>query len=166
MSIKTLFFILFFSIPSLAITYQYNYLSDKKAVNKEINIASFYGVYTALSLKERKIAITLESVLQLSNDHVGDDWNHFLSVNKKVIKKGETEIFILEPRAPLRIIAHSIEEDESFSDSGDDKIDFIYSDLIAIDKTRFELDVTVVENSGQYAGNLAKWKFLFVIRRV
>lgn len=116
--------------------------------------------------KERKIAITLESVLQMSNDHVGNDWDHFLSVNKKIIKKGETEIFVLQPRAPLSIIANSVEADKDFSDSGDDKMDFIYSDLIAIDKTRFELDVIVVENGGQYAGNTAKWKFLFVVQRV
>ncbi len=116
--------------------------------------------------KERKIAITLESVLQMSNDHVGGDWRHFLSVQKKIIKKGETEIFVLKRRAPLSIVAHSVEEDKDFSDTGDDKMDFIYSDLIAIDKTRFELDVMVVENSGQYAGNTAVWKFLFVIQRV
>ncbi len=116
--------------------------------------------------KERKIAITLESVLQISNDHVGGDWSHFLSINKKIIKKGETEIFVLQPRAPLSIIANSIEADKDFSDSGEDKMDFIYSDLIAIDKTRFELDVIVVENGGQYAGNMAKWKFLFVVQRV
>jgi len=116
--------------------------------------------------KERKIAITLESVLQISNDHVGGDWSHFLSINKKIIKKGETEILVLQPRAPLSIIANSKEADKDFSDSGEDKMDFIYSDLIAIDKTRFELDVIVVENGGQYAGNMAKWKFLFVVQRV
>lgn len=121
---------------------------------------------TKKSGKERKIAITLESVLQMSNNHVGGDWSHFLSVDNKIIKKGETEIFVLKTRAPLSIIANSVEEDKDFSDSGDDKMDFIYSDLIAIDKTRFELDVTVVENSGQYAGNTAVWKFLFVIQRV
>ena len=115
---------------------------------------------------ERKIAITLEAVLQLSNDHVGNDWEHFLVVQKKVIKKGETEIFTLKTRAPLYIEAHSIETDKDFSDSGKEHIDFIYSDLIAIKKNRFELDVAVVENSGQYAGNRAVWKFLFVIQQV
>ena len=45
-------------------------------------------------------------------------------------------------------------------------MDFIYSDLIAIDKNRFEMDVTIVENGGKYAGNTAVAKFLFLIREV
>lgn len=115
---------------------------------------------------ERKISIKLESILQVSNNHVGTDWNHFLSVQKQVIKKGEKVIFTLEKRAPMSIEAHSVEADKDYDDYGKSSIDFIYSDLIAIDKNRFEMDVTVVENGGQYAGNTAQWKFLFMIKRV
>ena len=71
----------------------------------------------------------------------------------------------MKKRAPLTIEAHSIEQDADYPDKGKTSMDFIYSDLIAIDKNRFEMDVTVVENGGQYAGNLAKWKFLFKIKR-
>jgi len=142
------------------------YHKDNIQSTNENNLKIAVDISDKKKRKERKIAITLESVLQISNDHVGRDWNHFLSVNKKIIKKGETAIFVLQRRAPLSIIATSVEEDKDFSDSGDDKMNFIYSDLIAIDKTRFELDVVVVENGGQYAGNMAKWKFLFVVQRV
>lgn len=161
MNIKTILFIIMNIVLQYSTTHQ---------VERTVNTAQENLVVTKESSKrkgkERKIAINLESVLQMSNDHVGGDWSHFLSVDKKIIKKGETEIFVLKARAPLSIIANSVEEDKDFSDSGDNKMDFIYSDLIAIDKTRFELDVTVVENSGQYAGNTAVWKFLFVIQRV
>lgn len=115
--------------------------------------------------KERKISIKLESVLQLSNNHVGSDWNCFLSVQKQIIKKGETLIIELKKRRPLVIEAHAIEEDKDYSDSGKKSMTLTYSDIIAIEKNRFELDVTVIENGGQYAGNIAKWKFIFEIKR-
>ena len=56
----------------------------------------------------------------------------------------------------LRIEAHSIEEDKDYSDAGENHIDFTYSDLISIeDKNRFEMNVSVMENGGRKAGNLA-----------
>lgn len=116
---------------------------------------------------KRKISIKLEHVLQLSNNGVGQDWNNFLSINKNVIKKDEELIVELKKRAPLRIEAHSIEEDKNYSDAGDNHMDFTYSDLISIqESSRFEMDVIVMENGGQNAGNIAKWKFIFEITKV
>ena len=118
-------------------------------------------------LAKRKISIKLEHVLQLSNNGVGQDWNNFLSINKNVIKKDEELIVELVKRAPLRIEAHSIEEDKSYSDAGDNHMDFTYSDLISIqESSRFEMNVIVMENGGQNAGNIAKWKFIFEIKKV
>ena len=134
--------------------------------NWQVNPSSFTTQIEIIEPIERKISIKLESVLQVSNNHVGTDWSHFLSVQKQVIKKGETLILTLEKRAPMSIEAHSIETDKYYNDYGKSSMDLIYSDLIAIDKNRFEMDVTVVENGGQYAGNTAKWKFLFMIKRV
>ena len=67
---------------------------------------------------KREISITLESVLMLSNNHVGDDWQHFLSINDQVIFKGESLNLTLETRAPLRIEANSVEEDKDYPDTG------------------------------------------------
>ena len=92
--------------------------TDNIQSTRENNLKVAFEIENKNKNKERKIAITLESVLQISNDHVGGDWSHFLSVDKKIIKKGETEIFVLQPRAPLSIIATSVEEDKDFPDSG------------------------------------------------
>lgn len=46
-------------------------------------------------------------------------------------------------------------------------MDFTYSDLISIQESnRFEMNVIVMENGGQNAGNIAKWKFIFEITKV
>jgi hypothetical protein len=116
---------------------------------------------------KRKISIKLEHVLGLSNNGVGQDWNHFLSINKNVIKKDEELIVELKKRAPLRIEAHSIEEDKNYSDAGDNHMDFTYSDLISIqESSRFEMNVIVMENGGPNAGNIAKWKFIFEMTKI
>ncbi len=128
---------------------------------------SFLFLGNSNSNIKRKISIKLDHVLQLSNNGVGHDWNNFLSINKQVIKKGEELIIELKKRAPLRIEAHSIEEDKNYSDAGENHMDFTYSDLISIeDKNRFEMNVSVMENGGQNAGNLAKWKFIFEISKI
>lgn len=115
---------------------------------------------------ERRIIVKLESVFPIVNDQVGSDWDHYLSVGGQVLKKGEKLVLTLKKRAPLKIEAYSIEEDKDYSDTGNNSIEFPYNDLIAIDKNRFELVVDVIENSGQYVGNLARWKFIFQIERV
>jgi hypothetical protein len=135
-----------------------------------------YSFYTLLLLSSflfmgntspnKKITIKLQHTLQLSNNGVGQDWNNFLSINKNVIRKGESLTVELKKRAPLRIEAHSIEEDKNYSDPGENHMDFTYSDLISIkESSRFEMNVTVMENGGQNAGNLAKWKFIFELSR-
>ena len=127
---------------------------------------SFFLMGTTTSTN-KKISIELQHTLQLSNNGVGHDWNNFLSINKNVIKKGEKLTVELKKRAPLRIEAHSIEEDKNYSDAGEKHMDFTYSDLISIkESSRFEMDVIVMENGGQNAGNLAKWKFIFKISKV
>jgi hypothetical protein len=46
-------------------------------------------------------------------------------------------------------------------------MDFTYSDLISIkESNRFEMNVVVMENGGQHAGNIAKCKFIFDISKV
>ncbi len=120
----------------------------------------------SLPQTKRSISIKLKKVLQLSNDGVGKDWSNFLSVQKNIIKEGETLELDLEKRAPLVIEAHAIEEDKSYSDAGKSTMNFSYSDLISIEKTsRFEMDVTVIEIGGQRAGSTAKWKFIFEISK-
>lgn len=154
---------LFFQISNLYsrsfLEQQYSCQWSSKTINNDLLKESKLDA-------QRKISIKLESILPIFNDHVGNDWTHFLSIQKQVIKKGEIVIFTLKNRAPMLIEAHSIEEDADYPDAGKNSMDLIYSDLIAIDNNRFSIDVTVVENGGQYAGNIATWKFLFMMRRV
>jgi len=115
------------------------------------------------SKKVRKISITLEKTILTENNGVGHDWNNFLSVNKQVIKKGEKITIELPKMAPLKIEAHAIEEDKHHPDKGTSELEFTYSELIAITKSRFEIEITVIENGGKRAGSLAKWKYFIVI---
>ena len=134
----------------------------------------YLAIITSLSLlgttttpTARKINIKLEHTLQLSNNGVGNEWTNYLSINKKVIKKDETLTLELIKRAPLRIEAHSIEEDDKYPDFGQNHMVFTYSDLIAVEESsRFEMDVEVMENGGENAGHLAKWKFIFELSKV
>jgi len=131
-----------------------------------ITSISLLGTTLTTSSANRKLNIKLEHTLQLSNNGVGNEWTNYLSINKKVIKKDETLTLELIKRAPLRIEAHSIEEDDKYPDFGENHMDFTYSDLIAVEgSSRFEMDVEVMENGGENAGNLAKWKFIFLVSK-
>jgi len=158
MNIKFIFFIFLF-LQSIV-------LSSHDVTIIELNDAYCYNDNPKEEVKKREISVNLEAVLMVSNNHVGDDWQHFLSIDDQVIFKGESLNLTLQSRAPLRVEAHSIEADKDYPDAGENHMDFIYSDLIAIEKNRFEMDVTIVENGGQYAGNIAIAKFLFVIKQI
>ena len=112
---------------------------------------------------ERYITIKLLSTHPVSNNGVGNQWDNFLSVDEKVIKKGEKLKIKLEKRAPVTIEAHAIEEDKNYSDFGKNSMTFTYSDLIAIKKAKFKIRIKVMENGGQNAGNLAEWMYIFEI---
>lgn len=115
---------------------------------------------------ENTVVIQLEELFQISNNGVGHDWKHFLIIQNQVVRKGEKLQIVLKKRAPLRVEAHSIEEDAKYPDVGENHMDFTYSDLIDINnRKRFEMNVAVMENGGQNAGNLAKWKFIFSINK-
>ena len=114
---------------------------------------------------ERYISVKLLSTHQIYNNKVGHDWEHFLSVNKQIIKKDEEVIFKLKRRAPLNIEAHAIEKDKQYDDHGKESMPFTYSDLIAVEKASFEVRIIVMENGGQNAGNLAEWMYIFELAR-
>lgn len=114
---------------------------------------------------DRYISIKLVRTHQMYNNRVGNDWDNFLSVNKQIIRKEEKVVFKLEKRAPITVEAHAIEKDKHHDDAGENKITFTYSDLIAIEKNQFEIRITVMENGGQNAGNLAKWMYIFEVAR-
>ena len=64
-------------------------------------LSLFFMGNTSTDFANRKIPIKLDHVLQISNNGVGEQWSNFLSINKKVIKKGEELEVELKKRAPL-----------------------------------------------------------------
>lgn len=123
--------------------------------------------FTAINSQSRgrQVSVKLEQALVVSNNHVGHDWTMYLKIGKLAIREGETTTIQLSKRAPLRIEAHAIEEDRDYPDAGTKALELSYSNVIAIEKNRFEIEVTVIENGGQYAGNLAIIKFLVLIKK-
>jgi hypothetical protein len=123
----------------------------------------FYSFHPPGQDIERYITITLLSTHPISNNGVGDQWDNFLSVGDKIIKKGEKLKVKLENRAPLTVEAQAIEHDDEYSDQGKNSMIFTYSDLIAIKKAKFKITVKVMENGGPNQGNMAEWLYLFEI---
>ena len=118
-------------------------------------------LFGAFCSGNRSIGVRLISTHISFNNGVGNEWSTFLMVRDSAIQVGELAIFELEKRAPLIIEAHAVESDKNYSDEGSNSMIFTYSDLIAIEESRFEINVKVMENGGQQAGNLAEWIFLF-----
>lgn len=112
---------------------------------------------------ERYITISLLSTHPISNNGVGNQWENFLAVGDKIIKKGEHLKLKLKKKAPVTIEAHAIEEDAQYSDLGKSEMIFTYSDLIAIKKAKFKVTIEVVENGGPTAGKMAEWMYIFEI---
>lgn len=114
---------------------------------------------------DRYVSVKLTSTHPISNNGVGKEWDHFLSVNQHIIREKEKVTFQLKKRAPLRIEAHAIEDDRDYPDVGMQFMTFTYSDLIAIDKSTFEIRVNVMENGGHDSGKMAEWMFIFELAR-
>lgn len=126
-------------------------------------ILPFYSLSSFGQGIERYITITLLSTHPISNNGVGNEWENFLSVDEKIINKGEKLKVKLEKRAPVTVEAHAVEVDKQYSDVGKNSMTFTYSDLIAIEKTKFKIKVKVMENGGHTAGNIAEWMYIFEI---
>lgn len=114
----------------------------------------------------REFVITYEKYFVVSNNHVGNDWVTYLKIGEEVIKEGEEVKLRLSKRSPVRIIAQAIEEDKNYDDTGSATLELTYSEMIAIQKNRLEIEVTVVENGGYYQGHVAVLKFLVRVEQV
>lgn len=114
----------------------------------------------------REFVITYEKYFVVSNNHVGNDWVTYLKIGEEVVKEGEEVKLQLTNRSPVRIIAQAIEEDKNYDDTGSTTLELTYSEMIAMQKNRFEIEVPVVENGGYYQGHVAVLKFLVRVEQV
>lgn len=115
---------------------------------------------------KREFKITFEKVFVTKNPCVGDDWIFSMRVGNKTLKELESIDIVLEDRSPLTIIAEATEEDEAYPDFGSNKLGLTYSDLIAIEKNRFEIEVIVEENGGPNSGCIAIVKFWVEVKQL
>lgn len=119
------------------------------------------AVYSASSTK---VNITLQSVVCVQNNHVGNEWSYGATVNKKAIYEGQTIEISTSPNGKITIVSMA-EEDDSYPDYGSKTITVSVSNLKANSSTKYTANVTVVENRGRYSGNSAVWKFTFIVKK-
>ena len=131
-----------------------------------VGAINHHSVEPTASAKNRYVSVQLSSTHLLYNHGVGNEWNHFLSVNDQILSIDEKSIFKLNKRAPFVIEAHAVENDKDYPDIGTQKFTLNYSDLGALDQDLFKVNVVVVENSGRLAGKMAEWVFHFKVSRV
>lgn len=130
-----------------------------------IGIISSFSFTTPATDWTRHVAIELKSTHPIYNNGVGNEWNNYLVVNDQIVSEGERSIFKINRRAPFIIEAHAIENDKDYPDEGVKSMTFTYSDLIAIDQSRFEITVQVTENGGRESGKMAEWMFILEISK-
>lgn len=110
--------------------------------------------------------VCLDHAYVSENNKVGNEWISYLQVGEDTLRPGECLKLILTNRGPIRLEAHAIEVDPVHDDIGAKLEVFNYADFIAIEKTRLEIVVEVVENGGEHAGNLAVLKFKVRVERL
>ncbi|PHI18062.1 hypothetical protein CEQ90_19865 [Lewinellaceae bacterium SD302] len=109
------------------------------------------------------ITINLESLDMLSNDHVGNEWSYNTIINGEEFT-GDSYTFDLSYGTDLIIISVMSEENEPYIDRSRHTVIVSYDDIE--DNTNKDLisEVTVVEKNGRYAGNEAKFRFVYSLK--
>ncbi len=119
------------------------------------------GAYGA---SNTKVKVTLQSVVCVENNHVGNEWGYGATVNKKAIYEGQTLEISTTPNGKITIVS-SAEEDDTYPDYGSKTLTVSVSKLKANTSAKYTSNVTVIENRGRYSGNSAVWKFTYVIKK-
>ena len=117
-----------------------------------------------ITYSQQTIEVQLVSISNISNNHVGNEWSHDVTVNNKPLSKYKNLNFKLSETDSLFIKVICSEYDEKYPDYGHNSR---LIDLNKIDLSKeytFSIEVTVTENGGRYKGNKAKWKYSFKIK--
>lgn len=123
---------------------------------------SFFVVPVSAASKTVKIKVTLVSVEQTENNHVGNEWYTAAYVNGKEIEEGSTITLTLKTSESIKLKAYA-EEQDKIPEDGTESLSIKASSVTkTIDK---DLVVEVTENRGRYSGNTAEWKFSFKIKK-
>ncbi len=119
------------------------------------------GAYSAGNIK---VKVTLQSVVCIENNHVGNEWGYGATVNKKTIYEGQTVEISTTSNGKITIVS-TAQEDDSYPDYGSKALTVSVSKLKSNTSSKYTSNVTVVENRGRYSGNSAVWKFTYVFKK-
>jgi len=109
---------------------------------------------------EVKVQVSLESVILVYNNHVGNEWSTYTEVEDQEITKNKNFEKIYEKKTiTLKFYAKAV-EDDTVPDIGS-TTRYVDLDLQSTTSKIVTLDVIVKENRGRYSGNTAKWRFSY-----
>ncbi|MCD4833774.1 MAG: hypothetical protein K8R31_08280 [Bacteroidales bacterium] len=128
---------------------------------KKILSVFFIISFPLIVFSQQTIKVQLVSISNISNNHVGNEWSHDVTVNNKLLSKHKNLEFSETDTLFIKVICN--EYDEKYPDFGHNSriIDINKIDLSK--EYTFTIEVTVIENGGRYKGNTAKWKYSFKI---
>ncbi|NOQ25486.1 MAG: hypothetical protein GQ564_09005 [Bacteroidales bacterium] len=119
---------------------------------------------TLISYAQETLEVRLVSISNISNNHVGNEWSHDVTVNETKLTKYKSLSFKLSETKTLNITVNCTEFDEKYPDYGSNTKIIDLSKIDLSNEYLFAIEVTVTENGGRYKGNKAKWKYSFRIK--
>lgn len=118
-----------------------------------------YGASTKV-----KVNINLVSIELIENNHVGNEWSHSCTVNKKNLDAGDSLDVETTSTGKITIVCKA-EEDDKIPDIGSKTLTIPVNKLTTGEAKEYTVKVTVTENRGRYYGNTAVWEFTFEVER-
>lgn len=97
------------------------------------------------------------------NDHVGNEWSYYVTLNGTELKEGKTQGFRGDISQEIVLKCVLQETEETYNDSASKVIRLTFGELLSYKGSGFFVPVTITESNGRYAGNSAKMKFLFYV---
>lgn len=119
---------------------------------------------TLISHSQETFEVQLISISNISNNHVGNEWSHNVTVNEKTLARYKSLNFKRSEISTLVFKVNCIEFDEKYPDYGSNTKIIDLSKIDLSNEYLFAIEVTVTENGGRYKGNKAKWKYSFRIK--
>jgi hypothetical protein len=117
-----------------------------------------------IALSQEKLAVQLISISNISNNHVGNEWSHDVTVNEKTLSRYKSLSFKSAEISTLIFKVNCVEFDEKYPDYGSNTKIIDLSKIDLSNEYFFAIEVTVTENGGKYKGNKAKWEYSFKIK--
>ncbi|MCK5170788.1 MAG: hypothetical protein KAQ75_13000 [Bacteroidales bacterium] len=131
---------------------------------KKIPLIFVLIVTPIIVFSQQTIKVHLDSISNVYNNSVGNEWSHDVTVNNIPLSEYKNLNLKRTETDTLFIKVICCEYDEKYPDFGKNSriIDLNKIDLSS--EYSFTIEVTVTENGGRYKGNKAKWKYSFKIK--